>query len=367
MRNKTEKRRFLPTYAIVFFSIAALSLLLYLIAVLSPAFANWFNYYIGGAVRSLTAHLTSWLPFSLAEIILFAVPLIIAVVAVFAWRRHCETWGAMLRYLLSVISVLSLLFSIFVFSFGTGYHTDTLDKRLGLTAGAVSAAELKATALLLTNEVNAAAAEVTFGEDGFSEMPYDIEAMNDHLLAAYEKVSADHTFIQSLHSRVKPVLAGKAMSYTHITGIYTYFTGEANINVYFPDYTIPFTVAHELAHQRGIARENEANFVAFLVTSSSSDPYIRYTAYLNLYEYVANALWYADSEGYYEVLKTLSPAVIGELRAYSAFFDQFRDSVAADVSDAVNDTYLKVHGNEAGSASYGLVVDLAVAYYRNGK
>ena len=364
MQASTKKRRFLPTYAIVLFGIAALSLVLYLTAVISPAFANWFNGTVGSAVRRFTAFCTSWLPFSLAELILFSVPLIIAAVAVFAWRRHCETWGAMLRYLLSLVSVLSILFSVFVFSFGTGYHTDPLDKRLGLTAAPVTAADLKATAALLATKVNEAAEEVTFGEDGASVMPYDVKTMNDHLLTAFEAVGAEHSFIRSFQSRVKPVLASRAMSYTHITGVYTYFTGEANINVYFPDYTIPFTAAHELSHQRGIARENEANFVAFLVTSRATDPYIRYSAYLNLYEYVANALWYADSEGFKEVQKTLSPAVIGELRAYAAFFEQFRESVAADISDAVNDTYLKVHGNAAGSASYGLVVDLAVAYYR---
>lgn len=362
--QKNEKRCFLPRYAIVLYAIAALALAVYLVAVISPTFANWFQYYIGGAVRFLTAHLTAVLPISLAELLVFALPVIIVAVAVYAWRRHCDSWGDMFRYLLSVISVVSLLFSLFVFSFGTGHHTDSLDQRLGLDAAEVSTEDLKATALLLAAKVNAAATEVTFREDGFSEMPYDLDTLNRHLLSAYESVSAQHPFISSLSVGVKPVLASKAMSYTHITGVYTYFTGEANINTYFPDYTIPFTAAHEMAHQRGIARENEANFVAFLATAASNDPYIRYTAYLNMYEYVANALWSADKEAYYEVLKTLSPEVIGELRAYANFFEQFKDSVAADISDAVNDTYLKVHGNAAGSASYGLVVDLAVAYYK---
>lgn len=364
INNKAEKRRFLPTYAIVLYGIAALSLVIYLIAVISTPFADWFNHHIGGAVRFLLGKLTVLLPFSLAEILVFSLPLVVAAIAVLAWRRHCDTWGHMLRYLLSVVSVLSLFFTLFVFSFGTGYHTTTLDRRLALSKEQVSATELKSTALLLADKVNAAAAEVTFGEDGFSVMPYDIKTMNAHLMNAYEKISAEYSFISSFKSRVKPVMASKAMSYTHITGVYTYFTGEANINVYFPDYTLPFTAAHELAHQRGIAREDEANFVAFVVTSSAQDPYIRYTAYLNLFEYVANALWSVDREAYKEVVRTLTPAVLGELRAYAAFFDQFRDSVAADVSDAVNDTYLKLHGNEAGTASYGLVVDLAVAYYR---
>ena len=154
------------------------------------------------------------------------------------------------------------------------------------------------------------------------------------------------------------------MSYTHITGVYTFFTGEANINITFPDYTIPYTAAHELAHQRGIAREDEANFVAYLVCIESDDGYIRYSGYINLLEYVMNALYRADSTLYSEFLGSLSADVRGEMRAYSAFFDKYRDSVASEISGVVNDTYLTIQGTP-GTASYGMVVDLAVAYYRD--
>jgi hypothetical protein len=154
------------------------------------------------------------------------------------------------------------------------------------------------------------------------------------------------------------------MSYTHITGVYTFFTGEANINVNFPDYTIPFTAAHELAHQRGIAREDEANFVAFLVCAASDDPYIRYSGYLNLYEYVASALYSADRRLYTDSYTALPAAVRAERAAYIKFFEKYRENVAANVSESVNNAYLQSQGNTAGTKSYGLVVDLAVAYYR---
>lgn len=367
-KAENERKAYrMPRFAWVLYGIAAFALVVYLIAAISPAFAAFVNETVGAAIRVTLATLTVWLPFSLAEFLLYLAPVVIVVIAVYTWRRHAETWGEMFKFLGTVVSVFSILFSLFVFAFGTGHHTETLDKRLGMTAVPVTASELHATATILATLVNETAGEIAFGEDGFSVMPYDIDEMNDKLLAAYEVVSAEHTFIQSMHSRVKPVLASKAMSYTHITGVYSYYTGEANINVYFPDYTIPFTAAHELAHQRGIARENEANFVAFLVTSSSSDPYVRYSAYLNMFEYVGSALYRADPEAYVTVLKTLSPAVIGEMRAYAAFFEQFEDSFASKVSGVVNDTYLKLNGNEAGTASYGLVVDLAVAYYKQPK
>ena len=50
--------------------------------------------------------------------------------------------------------------------------------------------------------------------------------------------------------------------------------------------------------------------------------------------------------------------------AYRACFEKYRDNVAADVSDAVNNGYLQSQGAAEGTRSYGMVVDLAVAYFR---
>ena len=192
-------------------------------------------------------------------------------------------------------------------------------------------------------------------------MPYGYDTLSEKLLEAYEKVSAEHSFISQFYSRVKPVILSEPWTYTHIAGVYTYFTGEANINVNFPDYTIPYTAAHEMAHQRGIAREDEANFVAFLVCAASDDDYIRYSGYLNLYEYVSSALYRADKEAYGEVRAKLDPKARVEMSAYSVFFDKYRENVAATVTETVNNGYLTMQGTP-GTKSYGMVVDLAVAY-----
>ncbi|MBR6727143.1 MAG: DUF3810 domain-containing protein [Clostridia bacterium] len=353
--------KFTPLFYVLC-GIALLALILLIIAVCSPTFANGYNSTVGAFFRAVLAHLTSWLPFSLAEMLLYSTPILLTVTVIYAYRRRCGSWKSTLVFIASVLAVVSILFSLFVFGFGIGYHTDPLDRRIGLERRAVGTEELHETALWLAEETNKAADGVRFGEDRFSAMPYDRDEMGDLLIAAYERVCDDYDFIQRLDSDLKPVLASEVMSYMHITGVYSFFTGEANINVNFPDYTIPYTAAHELAHQRGIAREDEANFVAFLVTSASEDVYIRYSGYLNLLEYVLNALYRADAEAYAEVFRTMKPCVIGELRAYSEFFDAYRDTGLSEVSGAVNDAYLKLNGNEAGTASYGLVVDLAVAW-----
>lgn len=351
----------IPKFVYILLGILVFSIIIYIIAVISPDFADFFNDYPGAAVRAVLAWLTNIFPFSLAEIFIISIPALIVLIAVLAYKKYCFTWRSSIIFTVSILSCLSIFFSVFVLGFGCGYHGKDLDEKLDLDKKAVSPSELEATAAWLADELNGMVNEISYKDDNFSDMPYSLSQMNGKLMGAYEKVCDEYGFIQDLHSKVKPVMLSEAMSYTHITGVYTYFTGEANININFPDYTLPYTAAHELAHQRGIAREDEANFVAFLVCIESEDPYIRYSGYLNLYEYVASALS-AHSEAYQRVRSSLDPRIINEMRAYSAFFDKYRHSTAGKVSEKVNDTYLQVQGT-VGTKSYGMVVDLAVAYY----
>ena len=222
--------------------------------------------------------------------------------------------------------------------------------------------------MILSSELSKEAEYVIFNGEGASVMPYGYGELNDKLMDAYERACEKYDFISPLHSNIKEVMLSEPMTYTHISGVYTFFTGEANLNVNFPDYVLPYTAAHEFAHQRGIAREDEANFVAFLVCMESDDHYIRYSAYLNVYEYVSNALYSADTSknqiSYRKAYQSLPYGAKTDMAAYSEFFKKYEKTVVSDVSGVVNDTFLNINGVEEGSKSYGMVVDLAVAYYK---
>ena len=359
----TEAKRRLPRFALVFYGIAAFGLIVYLICLASVSFADFINGSIGSAVRAVMAYLTGWIPFSLAEYLLLLVPLILVCLAVYGIRRYSDSWRDVFVYCGSMLSVGALVFGIFALGFAPAYRGSSLDRKLGLERRKVSAEELYEVALILADQLQIESDLVDYWEeDRFSVMPYGYGEMNDLLLEAYDTVCDEHAFVQRLNSRLKPVMLSEAMSYTHITGVYTFFTGEANINMAFPDYTIPYTAAHELSHQRGIAREDEANFMAFLVCIASEDAYIRYCGYLNLYEYVASALYSASPTLYVQVSNRLPAEVRREMSAFNDFFEKYRESTASEVSETVNNTFLTMHGTE-GVKSYGMVVDLAVAYY----
>ena len=362
-RNNRSRYERIPIFCFVFYGLAIVSLGLYIAFCSSTAFADGFNRTVSAAIRAALSYLTAWIPFSLGELTIWLLPLALFFVLRHAIRYRCGSWRAAAAYLGILLSVVALLFSSFVLTFSAGYRARPLAEKLGMEQKAVSASELYDTTVALVDAINAEAAQLSFQKNGFSIMPYSLSGMNKHLSDAYADVSHTHTFLPHAAARVKPILLSGVMSYTHVTGIYSFFTGEANLNVRFPDYTLPATAAHELAHQRGIAREDEASFLAFLVCTESDDPYVRYSGYMMAYEYVSGALWRADSTLYYKAITKLSNEVRGELAAYGRFFEKYENSVAGNISSSINDSYLQSQGTP-GVKSYGMVVDLVVAYYR---
>jgi hypothetical protein len=354
-----------PIPARVLFVLAAISGILQIVFILSPAAADFYNRYPGAYFRGLLATLTGWFPFSLAETGFMLLPLIVVLLIIGIVKVSKGTLRQMVHMTLSMFAALLFFFNCFVLTFSAGYRGTTLDAKLGLTREAVSAEDLDATARALLTGLEELLPEVDFHQMGASVMPYSFQTMNDKLQEAYRNAAERYDFLPTFRSRVKQIVLSKPMTYTHISGVYTYFTGESNVNTNFPDYTLPYTAAHELAHQRGIAREDEANFVAFLVCLESDDPYIRYSGYMGVFEYLLSALYRADAKRYEALVNAMPLSMRYEMVAYNEFFEQYRDNVAADISGAVNDSYLQSQGQSAGSRSYGMVVDLAVAYYKN--
>lgn len=344
--------------------LALISAIVHFITTKSSAFADFMTEKVCAAIRFLLAKATGWIPFSLAELIIILLPLIIIVMIVVIVRlaRHYDS-KKYCRYVSFLLSVISIFYTLFVLTLAPGYRGSTLDVKLSIERKDVSKEELLATAELLLTDAEATLDEIEFIPNDRSVMPYSLYEMNDKLNDAYAIAAQKYDFISPLRSSVKFVMLSHPMSYTHITGVYSYYTGEANLNIQFPDYTLPYTAAHELAHQRGIAREDEANFVAFLACVESDDPYIRYSAYVNMLEYVLNALYSASPETYTAFYGTIDRRIVGEFYSYSRFYETYRENVAEKVSGTVNNAYLQSQGQTAGTKSYGLVVDLAVAYF----
>ncbi|MBQ8758479.1 MAG: DUF3810 family protein, partial [Clostridia bacterium] len=208
---------------------------------------------------------------------------------------------------------------------------------------------------------------VDFAEGGASTNPHEWKAINEKLDYGFERLEKKYKFLSAINADAKRIVLSPYMTYTHISGVFIPFTAEANVNTNYPEYVVAFSTAHEKAHQRGIAGEDEANFVAFLACLSSQDDYLRYVAYLSMYDYYLEEIYLSDSEMYFDLLNGTDRRILGEMYAYSVFFDKYRDSTASKVADTVNDTYIKTMGDSEGTRSYGRVVKLCTSYLMHQK
>ena len=366
MKLKAFCDKYIPIPCIVALALGAFSGIVLLAASLYQPFAEWTVTTVGAFFRLALAKLTTHLPFSLAELLLYTSPILLVLLILFAARIGSAC--GRIRLLCAILAVISLFYVVYVFTLGVGYHRTPLASRMELASVTVDRESLIATADILKRESEALASEIEFDESGSSVTELDIREVSSLIVDGYAALAEDMPSlgIEAFSSSAKPVLASKLLTKLELLGIYSFFTGESNVNVHYPDYTMPFTVAHEFAHQRGISRENEANFIAFLVCIRSSDPYVRYSGYVNMLEYVASALNRTDKEAGSSLYAALSAEVYGEMRAYSKFYYDNKSELLGTISEFVNDNYLKAQGTE-GVVSYGLVVRLAVAYYSNGE
>jgi len=152
-----------------------------------------------------------------------------------------------------------------------------------------------------------------------------------------------------------------------ITGVTFGITGEAAVNPQIPDVTLPFTIAHEMAHRMCIAPERDANFAGFLACSVHPDLEYQYSGYFMAYRYCYNALASVNAPSAAAAAARVKDGVSKQLQQdmdyYSYFFSSKKDTVATNVADTMNDTYLKVSGDASGIASYGQVCDLLVNWH----
>ena len=184
-----------------------------------------------------------------------------------------------------------------------------------------------------------------------------------HSAEAYRYYGRENRAFQYPNASVKSSFYGYLANYMGFSGYYNPFSGEAQVNTTIPRFVQPFTTCHEIGHQMGYAKEEEANFCGFLTTKSSPDPAFRYSVYVDLYLYAASALYVLDSTAYIPYRESLKPAVRQDLRDLKAFYQKYQNPFEPLIH-LIYGRYLKANHQPQGINSYDEVVGLAIAYYK---
>jgi hypothetical protein len=355
-------------------SVLGVTLLLVPAVVAPSVFERFYVEGIGYAsIRVLTA-LTAPLPFSVAEVVEVVLGLVVlAGLAISAVRVRRGTWTrqeAAWIVTTSLGSAISVGVFLFYLVWGGHYARRGAAERLGWEPADPTTASLDEVETVTQKFVDVVNAHYelihgTIEADKITGLPSPAaadEAIDQGYLVVARKLDLPPAF-STPRGRAKPLASSPLFSWLGVSGYFFPFTGEANVNTGPPGWRLPHTIAHEKAHQRGLASEDEANFFGFLATIHSDDVRVRYAGYLFAQRQFLRVLLYRDDAVARRLIEARHPGVQRDVDASILYWMGYRGA-GMELGSAVNDAYLRINQVEGGTAAYARSCELALAWVR---
>ena len=329
----------------------------------SRAAMNALVYGVTLPLEQLFGRACAALPFSVAELlyVLAAVTAVVLLVLMVRYLVRSRQRGrAAYRCALFVLDLFLTVCAAFSLLWGANYYADDFCNRSGLSPKPVAYEDLVRVTQYFADNLAEASTHIARDENGL--FTADRQEILNYADTVYDYLYDEFPFLDMPDQKPKGIFFSKIMSAMNFTGFYFPFTGESNVNMDSPAMLLASTCAHELAHQRGIASEQQCNFLAVLACTRCGDANYHYAGWLLGYIHLSNALYRADREAWQEVRDSLPAEVLADLRCNSAYWSHYR-GLTARFTQSLNDKMIRSYGDTLGTQSYGAVVDLLVGYY----
>lgn len=347
-----------------------LLLLLLVLAVLLKLFslneARVEQYYTYGAYPYISnglRFLLGWIPFSIGDLVYFGAFIFLVVktwkfVRLLAKRQVKEylSWILLRKY----IKLVLWIYIIFNVLWGLNYNRQGIAAQLDLNIKTYTNEEL----FEFTWHLQQRLCEYGDLTDSVRRQRFD---NNDTLFAygenAFDQIKADYPFLTYRNPSIKPSLYTALGHYFGFTGYYNPFSGEAQLKTTVPVFIKPFVLCHEIGHQLGFAKENEANMVGFLVSSKAEDPEFRYSAYWELYTYAIRELSRKDPLRARMMRMVVHNSYKRDYKEYYNYLVGNSNMVEPYISEFY-DNYLRVNNQPKGKMTYNEVTAWLIAYMK---
>jgi hypothetical protein len=340
--------KIIPT--IVKFLIPAVFLIFVFLCSHIPALSEWYMQNIYPLIAAILSFINRWIPYSLLDILIVFTVLIFLATIITVCLKRMKFFKWIQLFLLSILWITVW----FYMAWGIAYFRPDFHERFGIEPPKEDREFFEAFVERYIDSLNRAY---------IADPHFDAKEIDKEIEALYAK---HHGILRLPHPcgwrRTKKTIAEPLMTRVGVSGYFGPFFNEVHVNNYSLPFTYPYTLAHEKAHQFGIAGEAECNLYATVICTSSDHPLVRYSGYLQTVSYLLGNLRKISPNRYREIVMQINPDIIADYRAIQDHWRKEINQTMATVQDKVYDTYLKTNRQRSGVLSYSEMTGLLVAW-----
>lgn len=253
-------------------------------------------------------------------------------------------------------------FALFLLMWGLNYQRMPIEERMGLEQRAEGREEVIAVGRRIIDGINRnyTTRDVPLAT-GTSQLTIGHARLHQSIESAFQLESMLGAASQGGFANPKPLYFSNVATWLDIRGVYIPYTGEAVYNDRVLDCDLPFTIAHVKAHQRGYAREDEANFIAFVTCIKSNEPYIRYSGYLHALK-VLDFLAKSDVQSAEFLKAQVLPGPLADVKARETYWERSKSPYLATATNTITNIYLRANRIRGGLKNFSEDTPLIVNY-----
>jgi hypothetical protein len=303
-----------------------------------------------------------FLPFSLGDLLytFFGISIVLWVI-----RRFKQKFRNPRFWIIEAMATLSIVYACFHIFWGFNYYRLPLHKALEIEKD-YTTEELYSLSEILITESNKLHNQLAKNDSVSVMIPYSKDEIFEKTIAGYANISKDYPELIYKGESLKRSLYSIPLSYMGFNGYLNPLTGEAQVNTQIVSYKIPTTASHEIGHQLGFAKENEANFIACLSTMNHPDAYFRYSGYTFALRYCLSELYRRDPEKFETLKAKMNPGILENYREVEDLWLAHQNPFEP-LFQAFYNRFLIVNNQADGMKSYSYVVALLVNYFSEEK
>ncbi len=324
---------------------------------------QYYTYGFYPLISKVQRFLFGWIPFSIGDLF-YAFLVLIILFRIGRFLRILFQKKLNRAYFTKTLQQ-AIFFFLFIYVFfnllwGLNYNRKGISYQLNIQVKTYSFNDLDTLTGKLQERLNEYAALVTEAQrDSINRK----RVLFNESKLAYAAAVKKYAFLGYSPSSIKPSLFSYLGNYLGFQGYYNPFSGEAQVNTTVPRFLEPFVSTHEIAHQLGYGKENEANFVAFLACRSYPSNVFRYSLYFDMYNYAIGEVYRRDTAAGKKYQQQLHPQVVNDIREWKDFYRKYKNPIEPIITWGYGH-FLKANNQPGGKQTYNEVVAWLIAYYK---